>query len=369
MSLSDRLTEARRSIDETIAASESRLGETGQELRLLAESLQAEHARLEAEAQERELDQLLETSPGVPSKSAESPDAEGQRESVALEYSLVSSLHRQVTDFTHLLASTRQRFRVDDELLGPDDARRLSVRQAMIRAQESERRRLAREIHDGPAQDLANAILSLELTERSLRNRQVDVLGDAIDEIERTRIALREGLSEIRRFIFDLRPTMLYQRGLIATVEHYLESYRHLFPAKVDLVLPSRMPRLSADQELTAFSVIQESLQNVHRHARARKVEVKLSTTVDGLTVRIHDDGQGFQPSATLPTPSGGFGLAGMRERAEVVGGRLNIQSAPGEGTDITLVIPLAPGNQTIAVDPDLRERQASDDPEGDQGR
>ncbi|HLI50349.1 MAG TPA: sensor histidine kinase [Thermomicrobiaceae bacterium] len=369
MNLSETLAEARRSIDESIAASESQLGRTGEELRLIAEGLQEEHARLEDEAQERELDRLLETPSQSLSTGQETPDSERHRESVALEYSLVSSLYRQVNDFTHLLASSRQRFRLEDELLGPDDAQRLSVRQAMIRAQESERRRLARDVHDGPAQVLANAILSLELIERSLPDRLLDPDAKTLAEIERTKNALREGLTEIRRFIFDLRPTMLHQRGLIATVEHYVETYRHLFPAKVELVLPSRMPRLSEDQELTAFSVIQESLQNVHRHSRARQVEVALSTTPDGLFVRVRDDGQGFRPAATLPTPTGGFGLAGMRERAEVVGGRLTIRSTPGNGTEITLVIPLTPGNQTISVESDPRERRSFDGSRGDETR
>lgn len=369
MKLSERLAEARRSIDESIAASESQLGQTGDELRLIAEGLQDEHAQLESEAEERELDRLLETPSQRMPPATEPPEAERHRESVALEYSLVSSLYRQVNDFTHLLASSRQRFRLEDELLGPDDAQRLSVRQAMIRAQESERRRLAREVHDGPAQVLANAILSLELIERSLRDQLSNPDVKPFIEIERTKSALREGLTEIRRFIFDLRPTMLHQRGLVATVEHYIETYRHLFPSKIELVLPSRMPRLSADQEMTAFSVIQESLQNVHRHSRAGHVEVALSTTPDGLFVRVRDDGQGFRPAATLPTPSGGFGLAGMRERAEVVGGRLTIRSTPGNGTDITLIIPLAPGSQTTPVDSAPREHRSFDGSRGDYTR
>lgn len=367
MRLSEKLEEARRSIDESVASSQLQLGETGEELRLLAEGLRQEHARLESEAQARDLDRLLQLSTDL-TTPPEDPTEDGRnRESVALEYSLVSSLYRQVTDFTHLLASSRQRFRLEDELLGPDDAQRLNVRQAMIRAQENERRRLASEVHDGPAQVLANAILSLELIERTLQEQNPAGGARAVDEIEKAKNSLREGLSEIRRFIFDLRPTMLYQRGLIATVEHYLETYRHLFPAKVDLRLPSRMPRLSAEQELTAFSVIQESLQNIHRHASARQVEVALSTTADGLFVRIRDDGQGFRPSATLPTPSGGYGLAGMRERAEVVGGRLTVRSAPGAGTDITLVIPLMPRNRAISIDPEPWEPGTFDDPEGDE--
>jgi two-component system sensor histidine kinase DegS len=211
----------------------------------------------------------------------------------------------------------------------------------MIQAQEDERRRLAREIHDGPAQVLANAIIGLEFIGRALQLSGGGEDVRAIEEIERVKASMREGLTEIRRFIFDLRPTMLSQRGLAATVEHYIQTYRHLFPGVVNLAIPEDLPKLTTDQEMTAFRVIQESMQNVHRHSRSTESWVTLSIAPECLRVEVRDNGHGFRQGVSMPTLSGGFGLFGMRERAEVIGATLTITSAPGEGTDVLLSIPL----------------------------
>src|SRR6185437_3844601 len=95
------------------------------------------------------------------------------------------------------------------------------------------------------------------------------------------------------------------------------------------------------DQEMTAFRVIQESLQNVHRHSRASRTWVSISASNVGLEVGIRDNGEGFRPAAAVSTSMSGFGLIGMRERAEVIGARLEVESEPGEGTEIRLVIPV----------------------------
>jgi two-component system sensor histidine kinase DegS len=152
---------------------------------------------------------------------------------------------------------------------------------------------------------------------------------------------MREGLTEIRRFIFDLRPTMLSQRGLAATVEHYIQTYRHLFTGEVHLAIPDDLPILTTDQEMTAFRVIQESLQNVHRHARATETWVTISSDADSLQVEVRDNGQGFRQTGMLSSPSGGFGVSGMRERAEVIGASLTISGGNGDGTAVRLRIPL----------------------------
>lgn len=257
-------------------------------------------------------------------------------------YRASCDLYRQLSGFVHLLTASRQQFGDSNELPDVEDGRRLALREALIQAQEDERKRLAREIHDGPAQVLANAIIGLEFIGRSLQQVSLNGSGERVTtELERVKSAMREGLTEIRRFIFDLKPSMLSQRGLAATVEHYLQTYRHLFPSEVQLDVAESLPRLTSEQELTAFRVIQESLQNVHRHAKSTQTWVTLGVCDDGLAVEVRDDGQGFRPETTGPSASGGFGLVGMRERAEVLGARLTVESEPGVGTRVRLVIPL----------------------------
>jgi two-component system sensor histidine kinase DegS len=339
--LPDLLSAIKQAMDEGIGACESRLESLASELRSILADLERERAEVQAAIEERELERRL----GV--ESAQRPPSTAElrqhEDFVAQEYMRAAVLYRQLTDFLGLLASSRQQFRADETLLGRDDAQQLAIRQAMIRAQEVERQRLAREVHDGPAQVLANAIIGLEFVERTFRATGSSDMSQPLAEIERIKSAMREGLTEIRRFIFDLRPTMLSQRGLVATVEHYIETYRSFLPPEVELSLPPQLPRLTPEQELTAFRVIQEALQNVHRHARASRVSVTIGASDGELTVRVRDNGQGFRPSAVAPTSSSGFGLAGMQERAAVVGGRVNVRSRPGQGTEVTLVVPITP--------------------------
>lgn len=357
------LSEIKQAIDESISSIEARLDSIADELRVLLSDLEQERAQVQGQMEERALDRLLGTlhrDPTLPMTG----ELRRQEDQVTRDYTRVSALYRQLTDFHQLLTASRQQLRTEEKLPGMDDAHRLAIRQAMIRAQEDERRRLAREVHDGPAQVLANAIIGLEFVERSLQLGAGEAVEQSVDEIGRVKSALREGLTEIRRFIFDLRPTMLSQRGLAATVEHYLDSYRSFFSSEVELIVEGDIPRLSPEQELTAFRVIQESLQNVQRHARSNRAWVRISVHEDELVVIVRDDGQGFSPAAARTTAFGGFGLSGMRERAEVIGGRLSVWSEPGRGTTITLVIPLAPQLQPSS--PHLDPHDASMQTKGD---
>ena len=334
------VSHVKQTVEDTIQTTEARLADAAAELRAALASLDAERGQIQNSIEEHALDRLL-AGDRSRTRGRATGELHRQEDHLSQEYTRVSALYRQLTDFGHVLTASRQQFRSEGELPDVDDAQRLAIRQSMIRAQEDERRRLAREVHDGPAQVLANAIIGLEFIERSLRQTSAVGAERAVGEIERVKGAMREGLTELRRFIFDLRPTMLTQRGLAGTVEHYVETYRSYFSSEVELTLPSRMPRLSPEQELTAFRFIQESLQNAHRHARASRVTVSMAARPDALVVRVQDNGGGFRPATVHPSSAGGFGLAGMRERAEVIGGKFRVRSAPGKGTDVTLEIPL----------------------------
>jgi two-component system sensor histidine kinase DegS len=212
-----------------------------------------------------------------------------------------------------------------------------AVRAARIQAQEEERMRLAREVHDGPAQVLANAILGLEYCEL-VAARAPEELGP---ELQRLRTAMREGLVEVRRFMFDLRPSMLATMGLNATLARYVEEYQQAFGIPVRLALPPQELTVDDGAQIVLFRVVQESLQNIQKHAEATAVQVELSRLPDGrVRLLIRDNGKGFDRQRLRPAGPSGAGLLGMEERATLLGGQLTIESALGRGTSVTLELP-----------------------------
>jgi two-component system sensor histidine kinase DegS len=212
-----------------------------------------------------------------------------------------------------------------------------AVRAARIAAQEEERVRLAREVHDGPAQVLANAILGLEYCELVATRAP----GELEPELHRLRTALREGLVEVRRFMFDLRPTTLATMGLNATLARYAEDFEKAFGIAVHVDLPPQELVVDDSIQIVLFRVMQESLQNVQKHAGATVVHVHLRSQPDGsVELCVIDDGKGFERQYLQPAIPSGAGLLGMEERASVLGGRLVIDSTPGRGTTVTLHLP-----------------------------
>lgn len=324
-----------------IAAFESRLTSLSSQVDELRQQLDSHRARVQREREELDIEYSLE------SGSTYVVEAPGTDQLRTVEHMLIdrtiraSRLYRQLTEFTALISTTQRQFISDDELMGSDAATQAAIRSAAALAQEVERQRLAREIHDGPAQALANAVIALEFVERAIRSGGELAQSRSLEEVERIKTTLREGLTEIRRFIFDLRPTMLQDRGLAATVEHYVATYQSLFPMPIELRIDPKLPRLSHDQELAAFRVIQESIQNARKHARATHTYVDVARRDTALLISIVDDGRGFSPDRVIAHTMGGAGLTGMRERAALVGGQLTIFSEPGEGTRVELHIPL----------------------------
>ncbi len=210
----------------------------------------------------------------------------------------------------------------------------------IIMGQEAERARLAREIHDGPAQALANTVMRLQFVEQMNKQRPEEVEG----ELVRLRHALQESLKDVRRFIFNLRPASLSESGLIATLRHYAHDYTEQFEVPIELNLPENLV-LSSNQELVVFRVIQEALQNIHKHANATRIEINAQQRRDGpLTVTISDNGQGFDPASVLRSRPSSSGVVSMRERAATTGGTLKVDSKAGAGTTVTLVLPMPKG-------------------------
>ncbi len=205
---------------------------------------------------------------------------------------------------------------------------------SILRAQEEERRRVSREIHDGPAQILANAVLRLDYCQKLLQEN----LERGLRELEELKNVIKSSLREVRKIIFDLRPLALEDLGFAGAVRTYLDTFSAQWPVRTDLRVEGEERKLPQPLELAGYRLIQEALQNVARHAMASRAEVKISYLPSALRLSVEDDGQGFDPQE--PPRPGCFGLLGMRERAELLGGRLEVESAPGKGTRIVAYLP-----------------------------
>jgi signal transduction histidine kinase len=211
----------------------------------------------------------------------------------------------------------------------------------VIQAYEQERLRLAREIHDGPAQILSNAIFEIEYFER-LMERDPDTVRT---NLSRLKSDMREGLTEVRRFIFDLRPPVLSEMGLFAALRRYASEFTKHFGISAELDLPESKDRLSPSKEVALFRVAQEALQNVQKHAGASRVTIKGRADQLVMTLSIEDNGRGFDLTRVASRHSRNLGLISMRERAELIGAQLQVTSTPGQGTRISIVVPLDHGS------------------------
>ena len=231
-----------------------------------------------------------------------------------------------------------------------DLSRRLQIGLMLLQAQEEERRRLARDIHDGPAQMLANVALRVEVCQRLLEEDPSRVR----EELERLKGLVRDSLRDVRKIIFDLRPMALDDLGLVPALRQYVAGFEDKTGLRVELVAHGTARRLDPAVEITAYRVIQEALNNVWKHAGAKRAVVRLEFARERLWAEVRDDGQGFDPDAV--TGGDQFGLANMRERVGMLDGRLEIQSEPGRGTRIRFEIPLG------------RERADHADPGADRG-
>ncbi|WP_101843021.1 sensor histidine kinase [Halobacillus sp. Marseille-P3879] len=205
----------------------------------------------------------------------------------------------------------------------------------IIEAQEEERRRLSREIHDGPAQSLANVMLRSDLVERIFDERGAE---EALVEMRNVRKLVRSALYDVRRIIYDLRPMALDDLGLIPTLKKYLATIEEYNKLQINFTSLGRERRLESKYEVAIFRLIQEAVQNAVKHAEADSIDVKVELRNEKTRIVIKDDGKGFDPEVKKDKS---FGLMGMRERVDMVNGELHIQSSPGQGTIVTIELPL----------------------------
>ncbi|MGG0720074.1 sensor histidine kinase [Robertmurraya massiliosenegalensis] len=206
----------------------------------------------------------------------------------------------------------------------------------IIEAQEEERKRLSREIHDGPAQMMANVMMRSDLIERVYKEYGAD---EALTEVKNLKKMVRNALYEVRRIIYDLRPMALDDLGLAPTLKKYLQTIEEYHnTTKITYINVGQEKRLPTKYEVALFRLVQESVQNALKHADASEIKVKLETGKEFITVLIKDNGQGFDVDERKPES---FGIIGMRERVELLEGKISINSKIGTGTVVLIQVPL----------------------------
>ena len=208
----------------------------------------------------------------------------------------------------------------------------------IIKAQEEERKRVAREIHDGPAQSMANVVLRMEFCEKLMDVDPNKVRG----ELKELKEIVRNNLQDVRKIIFDLRPMAIDDLGVMPTLKRYIEDFRGKNDIHIGMNFFGKESRLEPVLEIALFRLVQEALNNVVKHARASKALVTLEMMPEWVKVCVEDDGAGFILERAMTDYGTRFGLISMKERADLLGGVFQIDTAPGQGTRVVFKIPVA---------------------------
>jgi signal transduction histidine kinase len=208
----------------------------------------------------------------------------------------------------------------------------------VVGAQETERQRIARELHDSTGQSLTGIAMGLRGVEAILAGNPAL----AIEQVKELKSFSTNALGELRRIISDLRPSQLDDLGLVAALQWYFQEFERRSGIHIDFIAEAGRSRLPAEYETVLFRITQEALTNIVKHANASQVTVKFQVYPAQVSLSIEDNGQGFNPAEVLRQDGPhGWGLLGIQERSLLLGGHYAIDSAPGRGTRIRVSIPL----------------------------
>ena len=206
----------------------------------------------------------------------------------------------------------------------------------IIKAQEEERRRIARDIHDGPAQNIASLVIKTEIVEKLLKRGNIHIE----DELKDIKTQLRAVLKEIRGIMYDLRPISLDEVGLIPTIERMAADMSYEKNIAIEIKKISDYPIFNSLNKLIVYRIVQESLNNIIKHSGAKNVVIRMDVRKDSINGSVSDDGKGFDADSLMEAKDKSFGLSSMKERAEIAHGSITIKSVVGKGTKIMFSIP-----------------------------
>ncbi len=260
-----------------------------------------------------------------------------------------SELYAQIMQFSQDLehkvqTRTRELMSAQTELTRKaEELQQLLAR--TVRIQEEERTRIARDLHDESSQLITATLYEIQAAQASIDAQRAAVARGKLDTAKQH---LRTMDATMRRMVSGLRPPVLDAQGLIPALKwlaaHCLEQYR----LGCEVYVSGKIIRLGRDAETAIFRIVQESLSNVAAHARATHVAIRADFGTSTLRVVVEDDGVGFTPQSVLQGGQDRAGLIGMRERAQSIGGLIEVQSAPGYGTRVVLEVPLPPADVAV---------------------
>ncbi|GAB4579323.1 MAG: hypothetical protein Fur0022_20610 [Anaerolineales bacterium] len=222
------------------------------------------------------------------------------------------------------------------------EALRGEMLKQIVAAQEAERQRIARELHDETGQ----ALTAIGLGLRGVATALPDNTPSAIQNLRQLESLVSQALIELQRLIADLRPSHLDDLGLPAALRWYVGEVSTRVPLQIQVEITGAEQPLPAPLKIALFRVAQEALNNIVKHARAQNVHVHLHYAQQEVSLAIEDDGIGFEPSSPTSKKRLSWGLMGMHERANLLGGQFEIQSQPGAGTRVDIVIPYQQGGE-----------------------
>lgn len=205
----------------------------------------------------------------------------------------------------------------------------------VIQAQEDERRKISRQIHDGPAQVLSNFILQTEIATR-LFEADPD---QARAELESLKDAATTSFVKVRDYIFELRPMMLDDLGLVPTIRRYTEAFREKTGLDISMLNTGIERRLEPYQEVVLFRAVQDLLANIRDHAQATQVKVMIDIDETTARVAVEDNGRGFEPENLEGEEAEGYSLTQLMDKIERLGGTMEVDSKPGEGTRVSITL------------------------------
>lgn len=299
------------------------------------------HRNATAATQLRQMQANLENTPRADIKSAYEAAQDAQQRLLAMR----GQLDRLQSDANHLdrLAAylrqvietaERENASKQAELAAKADGKTMLVR--IIEAQESERQKLSKQIHDGPAQAMSNFILQTEIAARLFQIDQER----ARAELQNMRTSATTTFQKIRDFIADLRPMMLDDLGLVPTVRRYIDSQKGKENWELNFKVTGAERRIEQVREVLLFRGIQELLHNARTHAQSSQVNIALDMDTNRVRVTVEDNGKGFDPAIVMAGRTRTIGLAGLRERLGLLGGQLIVDSEPGQGTKVVMELP-----------------------------
>jgi signal transduction histidine kinase len=264
-----------------------------------------------------------------------------QRELMAEKMSLEVAVDERTTELSDSLRSLRL----------VEDARRTLVGQ-LVHAQEEERVRIAEDIHDDPVQKVVAASMRLQLIRKQVQDPDVRASLDKLLE------SIRASIFSLRHMIFELHPSVLEHEGLAPALREHMAKLE----SELEFELQDDFPEQpSGETRVLLFRIAQEALGNVHKHARAQRVEIHLSQHDGGFKVEIRDDGVGFTPPQRLSSAPGHLGLSSMRERAELAGGWCQVHSLPDCGTTVQFWLPATSPTTVGQIELDDADRSSEE--------